>query len=152
MRTSAVDADASWRTAGTDGRDLARFAHSPSSKGIIRTGFERNDLILRGSVSCPMLETSTHVCPSATNSSTFAVTPTVEKSGAPLSSDGIETTKGKAEESERRGKAGERKRREMRETIRILGDKKNHRSKRQENEMEGKIRRSSQLNNEKSTK
>lgn len=38
-----------------DGRSLARFAHSLSSKGIIRIGLERNDLILRGSVSYPML-------------------------------------------------------------------------------------------------
>lgn len=70
-----MDADTSWRMAGMDGRDLARFAHSSSSKGIIRTGLERNDLILQGSVSCPMLETSTYVCPFATISSTFAVTP-----------------------------------------------------------------------------
>lgn len=53
-----------------DGRNLACFAHSLSSKGIIRSGLERNDLILRG---CPMLETSAYV--SATTLSFFAITP-----------------------------------------------------------------------------
>jgi len=35
-----------------DGRGHARFAHLAGSKGIIRTGLERNDLILRDSLRC----------------------------------------------------------------------------------------------------
>lgn len=126
VRTSAVDADASWRTAGMDGRDLARFAHSPSSKGIIRTELERNDLILRGSVSCLMLETSTYVCPSAAISSTFAITPTVEKSDCILDARRFPSGRLKSNKDENRGKTSRKK---TRGTIRIL-EKKKQRSER----------------------
>jgi len=65
LRTSAEDA-AGWM----DGRGHARFAHLAGSKGIIRTGLERNDLILRGSLAClPYAgQTSAHVPTTASSS------------------------------------------------------------------------------------